>query len=104
MYRRGIPLFFLSFSLAVVFLATARGQSRIDTARDWVVGLGLPGIDRGVMADETRVPGSDEARTRRQGLASQAVAPDRIGPAGSRIVSGKMIVKFREGLAVDQRA
>src|SRR5947209_1096010 len=103
MYRRRVLLFFLSLSLPVVFLAMPRGQSAVTAARDYVVGLGLPGIDRGVVSDESRVPGSQEALTRSQGLESRAVVPDRIGPAGSRIVAGRLIVKFREGVSSGER-
>jgi serine protease len=103
MYRRRLPIFFLSISLIIASLATLGGQSGVDAERDYVVGLGLPGIDRGVNMDASHMPAAGEPLTRRRAIQSRAVVADRVGPAGSRVVAGRVIVKFREGVSVEMR-
>src|SRR5262245_39235772 len=103
MYKRRLPLFFLCVSMAVLATARGRGQSGPDSSHDYVVGVGLPGIDRALVADESRLQDSREAWVRQHGLESRAAVPDRIGPAGSRIVSGRLIVRFRDGLSTADR-
>src|SRR5262249_42476102 len=44
-----------------------------------------------------------EPLTRRRAIESRAVMPDRVGPAGSRVVAGRVIVKFRDDVPIAMR-
>ncbi len=102
MRRHRLPLFLIGMSLALVVLVGTRGRGQSGDVRDYVVGLGLPGIDRGVIAGEAQGPSSAATRARNR-PASRAPAPDRVGRDGSRRIAGRLIVKFREGLPSAER-
>jgi len=64
-----------------------------------VTGVGLPGIDRGPMVDESRVPGSPEA-ARRHRLEPGGNVRERAGAAGARVMTDRLIVRFHDGLSI----
>ncbi len=90
-----VPLFLLALSVGLfnIFGAAGRGQTSSLAPLDVVLGLGLPAIDRGVVADVSRGPVSGLHSIR-----SSAAVPDRIG-AGFRYMPGRVIVKFRDGVS-----
>src|SRR3954469_2620735 len=100
MGRRRLPLFLIVLAIALVVVVSSRGPAlaQRDSARDFVMGVGLPGIDRGVNSDDPRASGNADG-IRRRDIQSRAPAPDRIGADRGRIIAGKLIVKFRDGVA-----
>jgi serine protease len=104
--RRGRPVLFLpALAVAAVVVVATRGLGRAQTTSplDILVGVGLPGIDRGQIVDETRVPGSPDAARRHGGLAPGAALRERNGPGGARIIASKLIIRFRDGLSIAER-
>ena len=85
----------LSASLAIAagLVIGLGGQTR-DNARTWSLGVGLPAIDQGVIADESHSPASVE--TARHVALRAALARDRIGTTGIPYVPGRILVKFRD--------
>jgi serine protease len=67
-----------------------------------LAGVGLPGVDRGVVADATRTPDSAETHTR-QHVRSLGGPGDRTGSGGAPYVPGRVIVKFRDGVSPNGR-
>jgi serine protease len=86
--------------IAAVLVLGLRGQTR-DTARISIQSVGLPAIDRGVIADESHAPATVET-ARRAALRSSLVG-DRVGAAGIRYIPGRLLVKFREVASVAER-
>jgi len=103
---RGLrPALFVVALPIAAFLAVAlhvRGHAQTVTPFDIVMGVGLPGIDRGPIVDDTRVPGSPEA-ARRHGVQSGAVLRERLAAGGARVVTDRLIVRFRDGLSPADR-
>src|SRR5438105_3184062 len=104
MRSRRVPLFLIAVAIALVIAATVRGQGQPQSPSflDVVMGVGLPGVDRGIIADVPRAPGGGDA-ARRGRLGSRSVK-DRIDADGAQIIAGKLIVRFREGLSAADRA
>jgi serine protease len=67
---------------------------------DIVVGLGLPAVDRGVVADPSRAPDSVETAIRGSIRATSSVR-ERVGASGARYVPGLVIVKFKDGVSTE---
>jgi serine protease len=89
------------FVVAVSALAIGvSGQTR-DTPRISIQTVGLPGIDQGVIADESHSPSSVE--TARRAALQTSLARDRVGVAGLRYVPGRILVKFRDGASAAER-
>jgi hypothetical protein len=63
--------------------------------------VGLPGVDEGVIADETHAPNTPESRRRSAIRAS--LREENRGSSGARYVSGRVIVKFRDGTSTTAR-
>jgi serine protease len=97
---RSRDFFWLSVPVAALLgLASLRhAHAQSTTPYDIVVGLGLPGVDRGLAVDGIRVPGSAEEALRR-GLQPAANVHVRTGAEGARIVTDRLIVRFRDGLS-----
>src|ERR1700704_5206516 len=94
----------LSASLAIAagLVIGLGGQTR-DNSRNWIQNVGLPGIDQGVIADESHSPASVE--TARHAALQAALVRDRIGTTGIPYVPGRILVKFRDtASATDRRA
>ena len=72
--------------LLVLVAARSRGHAQTESALDIVMGVGLPGIDRGQVVDDTRVPGSPDA-ARRHGLQPSAAVRERVGAGGARVIT-----------------
>jgi serine protease len=100
--RPALFLFALPIALLLVVAARSRGHAQTVSPLDIVMGVGLPGIDDGQMTDASRVPGSPEA-ARRHGLQASAAVRERIGAGGVRVITDKLIVRFRDGLSMSER-
>jgi serine protease len=86
--------FLAAAAAALVAAAASQGQSR----RTFLRAIGLPAIDRGVVADWSHVPGTRAAVARRR-LVGAAAALDRTSASGTHYLAGRVIVKFRDGLS-----
>jgi serine protease len=86
----------------VLVILPRRGQAQDGSRLDVIMGLGLPAIDRGVVADPSRLPGGPEAVARRA-LETASTPRDLVGEGGSRYVPGRVIVKFRDGVSSASR-
>src|SRR5688500_19750082 len=98
-----VLLFSLAAAAAVV-LVSVPGRSRAQEASrlDLILGLGLPAVDRGIIPDASRAPGSPEA-ARRRAVRSISAIPDFVGADGGRYRRGRVIVKFRAGVSMPTR-
>jgi serine protease len=91
-----------SLAIAAGLVIGLGGQTR-DKSRNWIQNVGLPGIDQGVIADESHSPGSVE--TLRHAALRAALVRDRVGAAGIPYVPGRILVKFRDtASAADRQA
>ena len=63
--------------------------------------LGLPGIDEGLIQDDSHTPASPE--TRRRAEVRAAMFQDRVGASGGHYRPGRVIVKFRDEAALSER-
>src|SRR4029453_3210320 len=98
-----VLLFLLAASVAVVFAGVpGRGRAQEASRLDVIIGLGLPAVERGIIPDASRAPGSPEAARRRAVRAIPAV-PDFVGEDGARYRRGRVIVKFRAGVSMPTR-
>jgi serine protease len=104
MRSRRVPLLWTAVPVALVIVATAHGRGHAQSASplDVVMGVGLPAVEQGIIQDESRVPGSPDA-ARRRAVDARSVVHDRMGADGVRVIAGKLIVKFREGLSPGDR-
>src|SRR5436190_1672889 len=101
MRSRRLPLFWVALPVALVVAAMAReaGRAQSVSPMDVVMGIGLPGVDRGIIADEVRGAGR---AIRRPALESRSVRHP-IDAEGAPVIAGKVIVKFRDGLTDSDR-
>lgn len=100
-----LPVFVVTLPVALLLVAGAargRGQAQQLSSLEILMGVGLPGVERGAIGDESRVPGSREAALR-HALESGSAIRDRIGADGARLVAGRVIVKFRDGVSSIER-
>jgi serine protease len=99
MRRRRPALFWSGASLAALALSTAaleRGRAQTVSPLD-IVPVGLPGIDRGPIVDDSRVPDSP-ANARRHAVQSTSAVGERVDASGAHVLTDRVIVKFRDGL------
>ena len=90
------------FVIALLLLDThGLGQTSPPRARI-IQRSGLPAIDRGVMAKDSREPGRRQSRAM-QALQSDTRQVDRLGSAGARYLPGRVIVKFRGAMTAAGR-
>jgi serine protease len=102
MHNRRLAVFFTGLSIALVVAATARGRAQQnDSTHAIVLGLGLPAVDRGVVPGEPRLPGLAEAARRH--VIQRSSRSDVITADGARLVPGRVIVKFRDGVSIAAR-
>src|SRR6186713_223268 len=103
MRSRRLPVFLIGLSIVLVILAAAggRGAAQGVPGLDIVRGLGLPAVDVGVMRGRARLTGSTEAL--RRGIQTGSGPDDILSDDGSRVVRGRVIVKFREGMSAAAR-
>jgi serine protease len=102
---RGLrPALLVALSVALLLVASFRGTGHAQTASplDIVMGVGLPGIDRGQIADDSRIPGSREAAIR-HGLEFSPAVRERLSLDGARVITDRLIIKFRDGLSIAER-
>ena len=92
------------FSLALLFVSGVRGHGQAPTTSPRVVVQehGLPPIELGIIADESRAPDSPET-LRRLSIHRESATLDRVGASGSRYAPGRVIVKFRNGVSSASR-
>src|SRR3989442_3261408 len=84
---------------AAVLVLTLRGQAPDARPSLQIADVGLPGIDEGVVWDESHTPSSDRARAARAAMAQTNAA----GVPGRAYVPGKVIVSFRDNVTMDER-
>ncbi|MEO8258688.1 MAG: S8 family serine peptidase [Acidobacteriota bacterium] len=99
-----VRLFSLALLIGIAAMAGSRaiGQAPAPGPLDVVIGVGLPAIDRGVVADRSRVPDSPETR-RRRSIRSRANLQDRLGAGGLHYRGGRVLVRFRDGMSSASR-
>ncbi len=94
--------FFFTLAAAAVAAAfTARAVVHGQDAgafRSFLPASILPAIDRGLAADWSHAPGTPEALVR-ESMRHSIVTLDRTGSSGTRYIAGRVIVKFRDGMA-----
>ncbi len=95
------PLFPIALIIIAVLAAASggRGQTPERADLDVVVGLGLPPVDVGRLGGAARLTGTTELA--RRGLAARST--DIRTPDGARLVRGRVIVKFRDGVLAGVR-
>jgi serine protease len=76
------------------------GQTR-DSSRISIQSVGLPGIDQGVIADESHTPATLE--TARHAALQASLLRDRIGSSGVPYLPGRILVKFRDAASAADR-
>lgn len=82
-------------------MLSLHGQTMDDSRFVVLEHVGLPAVDEGVIVDETHTPGSPE--TRRRAAFRAAMQPGGGGVSGARYTPGKVIVRFRDGSAMQAR-
>ncbi len=91
--------------IAFITLLTAtwivRGQTAADQSMVVIEHLGLPGIDVGVLQDDSHTPDAPEALRRR--ALGAALAAQRTGRETQRYAPGRVIVKFRDAVSTAGR-
>src|SRR5258706_14192553 len=85
--------------VATALVLTIRGQAPDARPSVQIADVGLPGIDEGVVWDESHTPSSDRARAARAAMAHTNAA----GVRGRSYVPGKVIVRFRDEVPADER-
>ena len=96
-------LFVVAVSVSVVFvILPGRAQAPNGSGLDLIMGLGLPPVDTGVVADPSRMPGGTDAYLRRA-LETASTRHDLVGEGGARYMPGRVIVKFRDGVSPASR-
>jgi len=104
MPTRRLPLFWIALSVSVALVATTRGRGHAQSASpfDVMFGVALPAVDVGVVRGRSRLTGTTEAL--RRGTQRGPGADDLLAGDGSRVVRGRVVVKFREGMSTAARA
>jgi serine protease len=103
MPSRRLPLFWIALSLALALVATARSRGEAQRASfDVAIGLALPAVDIGVVSGRARLTGTTEAV--RRGIRTGSGSDDIRADDGSRVVRGRVVVKFRDGVPTAARA
>ncbi|MGE5243358.1 MAG: S8 family serine peptidase [Betaproteobacteria bacterium] len=92
----------LLLALAITAWAV-RGRTQTPSAgRTLLQTIGLPAVDRGVLAGALRGP-ANPAVVNRPAVRSAGAIIDRIGASGGHYVPGRLIVKFRDGTSTARR-
>jgi hypothetical protein len=104
MPSRRLPLFWIALSVSVALVATTRGRGHAQSASpfDVMFGVALPAVDVGVVRGRSRLTGTTEAL--RRGTQRGPGSDDLLAGDGSRVVRGRVVVKFREGMSTAARA
>ena len=84
---------------ATALVLTLRGQAPDARPSLQIADVGLPGIDEGIIWDESHTPSSDRARVARAAMGRTNAA----GVSGRSYVPGKVIVRFRDEVPSDER-
>ena len=87
----------IAFITALTATWIVRGQTAADQSMVVIEHLGLPGIDVGVLQDDSHTPNAPEA-IRRRALGA-ALAARRAGRETQRYAPGRVIVKFRDAVS-----
>src|SRR5258708_31654222 len=85
--------------VATGLVLTLRGQAQDARPTLQIPEVGLPGIDEGVVWDESHTPSSDRARAARAAMTQTNAA----GVSGRSYAPGKVIVRFRDEVPADER-
>ena len=91
----------IAFITALTATWIVRGQTAADQSMVVIEHLGLPGIDVGVLQDDSHTPNAPEA-IRRRALGA-ALAARRAGRETQRYAPGRVIVKFRDAVSTAGR-
>src|ERR1700750_2472001 len=83
-------------TLVLVGVMFGRRHAQTIARLDIVTGLALPALDRGLVTDDSRVPGSPE-QARRRALQPSGLVRDRVDASGAHVITNRLIVKFRDG-------
>jgi len=90
-----------ALALAGGLVLSLRGQTTDGSRLVIQEHLGLPGIDEGLIQDDSHTPSSPE--TRRRAAFREAMLQDRVGASGGHYRPGRVIVKFRDEAAMPER-
>jgi serine protease len=93
---------FVTTVIGLLVVHSAHGRDQGTQAGPVRAAVGLPAIDRGLVARVYRSPDSPETRLRAS-IRSLNGPPERIGASGAPYVAGKLIVKFRNGTSTAAR-
>jgi serine protease len=85
--------------VAAALVLTLKGQAPDARPSLQIADVGLPGIDEGVVWDESHTPSSDRARAARAAMTQTNAA----GVSGRAYRPGKVIVRFRDEVPADER-
>ena len=96
MFRFRDLFFTLGLALLVVYSAHALGQIASPVSGVVVDYFAPPPINRGLVGDPSRSPGSPESQIR-TALRTARTPLERVGASGAPYVAGKLIVKLRDG-------
>ena len=87
--------------VACGLVLTLRGQTANDARLQILEHVGLPGIDEGMIADESHTPSSPQTRAR--AALRESLLQDRVGASGGHYRAGRVIVRFRDGTQMSER-
>jgi serine protease len=102
MPRAHLRYFFFILAVAAAFSAASGHGQDAGASRTFLPASILPAIDRGVAADISHSPGSPEALVR-ESMRHSVATLDRTNASGTHYVAGRVIVKFRAGVASASR-
>jgi serine protease len=96
--RARFAFLFLSVIVSAVLLHNAHGQSPTGSVLDIRENVGLPAVEEGVVADESRAPGTRETLLR-----AGTLTRTRIDSTGTAYAPGRVIVKFKSAATMAAR-
>jgi serine protease len=78
-----------------------RGQAIVESSFAILQNVGLTAVDEGVIRDESHTPASEQTMRKRALMA--ALSTDRVSASGTRYRPDRLIVKFRDEVAMGDR-
>src|SRR4051794_20522839 len=92
---------FIAFAMVAAVIMALHGQATDDRRLEILQNVGLPAVDEGSIQDRELTPSS--AAARRRAALRDALLGDRVSTTGTRYRAGRVVVRFRDASAMEER-
>jgi len=92
---------FLAFAMVAALIMALHGQAGDDRRFEILQNVGLPAVDQGSIQDRELTPSSVAAR--RRAALRDALLGDHVSSTGTRYRAGRVVVRFRDASAMEER-